>query len=530
MTNKPQGRDTVTTGEFVQNLAESGLFDSADLLPDSGDIAAPDGAKAAQEMVEAGKLTAYQADAVLNRRFNDLRVGNYEIMAKLGAGGMGTVYKARHRRMKRIVALKVLSREVATSGTFADRFQREVETIARLSHPNIVMAFDADECEAGPFLVMEFVNGRDLASEVERAGPLSVADAVDRILQAARGLEYAHSQGIVHRDIKPGNILRDVDGVVKVADLGLARLNAPEGGSGGNTSLTQAGMVVGTAEYMSPEQALDSGQVDHRADIYSLGCTLHFLLTGRSPYQAGSIMAMLLKHRDAPIPSLRASRPDVPPELEIILKRMIAKAPDDRYHTMTVVVQALEQVKRIIHPAGTQNDPRFSRLVAPAESLGKTVEFNSTANAGALPDTGSFEMSPTVTPGPTPSLAGRASGLTVILVESSRTQAGIIRRYLQQIGIGVVHATGSGREALELAKQERAGVIVSAMHLSDMTGLQLARALLADPECNGVGFVLATSEADTQEHGSIPDSPRVTLMPKPFDPQRLAQSIATVVG
>src|SRR5499427_9605456 len=165
MTGKLQGHGNVTTGEFAQRLSESGLFDAADLLPDSGQLAAPDGAAAAQKLVDAGKLTEYQADAVLGGRLGDLRIGNYEILDRLGAGGMGTVFKARHRRMKRVVALKLVSREVAGSGTFAERFQREVETIARLSHPNIVMAFDADETETGPFLVMEFVDGRDLVSE-----------------------------------------------------------------------------------------------------------------------------------------------------------------------------------------------------------------------------------------------------------------------------------------------------------------------------------------------------------------------------
>src|ERR671912_513972 len=179
MSGKLRAHDNVTTGEFARNLTESGLFDAADLLPDPGQFAAADGAAVAQKLVDAGKLTGYQADALLGRRFGDLSMGNYDILDRLGAGGMGTVFKARHRRMKRVVALKVLSREVAASGTFADRFQREVETIARLTHPNIVMAFDADEGESGPFLVMELVNGRDLAWEVEKTGPLPAPDAVD---------------------------------------------------------------------------------------------------------------------------------------------------------------------------------------------------------------------------------------------------------------------------------------------------------------------------------------------------------------
>src|SRR5262249_39835986 len=157
--------------------------------------------------------------------------GNYEVLDRLGAGGMGTVFKARHRRMKRVVALKVLSRAAGTDDTFVQRFQREVEVISRLTHPNIVMAFDADEGERGHFLGMEFVTGRALASEVQEGGPLSARAALEATLHAARAMEYAHAQGIIHRDIKPANLLRDAGGVVKVADLGLARLHNA-GGSG----------------------------------------------------------------------------------------------------------------------------------------------------------------------------------------------------------------------------------------------------------------------------------------------------------
>ncbi len=274
-----------------------------------------DGRSLARELVTAGILTAYQMEAVCDRKYAELRIGNYDVLDRLGAGGMGTVFKARHRRMKRIVALKVLSRELVKEEILVRRFQREVETIARLSHPNIVMAHDADEDAVGPFLVMEFINGRDLASVVEREGPLGVSAAVDCILQAARGLAYAHGQGMIHRDIKPANLLRDADGLVKVADLGLARFNNLEGAGGG---ITQAGRILGTVDYMPPEQAIDSAGVDHRADIYSLGATLHYLLLGRPPYQGQTMMATLLKHRDAPIPSLSEIRPEVPAALNAL--------------------------------------------------------------------------------------------------------------------------------------------------------------------------------------------------------------------
>jgi serine/threonine protein kinase len=520
----------ISREDFTKNLAESGLFNAADLLPDTGVFVATDGAGVAHELVAAGKLTAFQADALLIGRHSDLKMGNYEILERLGAGAMGTVLKARHRRMKRIVALKVLSANVASSEAFANRFQREVETIARLTHPNIVMAFDADEGEAGPFLVMEFVNGRDLATEVTIGGPMSLSGAVDRIHQAARGLAYAHDQGIIHRDIKPGNLLRDIEGVVKVADLGLARLSVTHAAEAGNTSLTQAGGVVGTLDYMAPEQAIDSTTVDHRADIYSLGCTLYFLLTGRPPYRGGSMMSLLLKHRDAPIPKLSEARPNIPSELEAIFQRMVAKSPSDRFQTMAEVVKELEglALSGRLEERHRQGGPMS--LNEPTKSTTQTVVFEGGSAATSM-DKSQVDQSTGVTGMYEPSPdAMRIAGKTIILVEPSRTQAGIIRRYLQQLGIDTVHTTLSGSDSLGLAKREHADAIISSMHLSDMTGVQLARALLADSECSGIGFILATSESDIKDTEAIPNSPRVAVMLKPFDLQRLNQSIAAVLA
>jgi CheY-like chemotaxis protein len=517
MTINSQLAPNVSRAEFARSLTESGLLDAAILLPDSAPGAAPDGSAAARELVAAGHLTPYQADAVLGRRFADLRMGNYEILDRLGAGGMGTVFKARHRRMKRTVALKVLSAEVAETDRFLHRFQREIETIARLVHPNIVIAFDADEGEVGPFLVMEFVDGRDLASEVLECGPLSGAAAVDRIVQAARGLEYAHAQGIIHRDIKPGNLLRSASGDVKVADLGLARFRGASGQSGAGSTLTQAGMVVGTVDYMSPEQAVDSGTVDQRADVYSLGCTLYFLLVGRPPYSGGSIMSIMLAHRDAAIPALSAARPDVPPALEAVYHRMVAKKPEDRYQSMTEVIADLERLRALGLP--TESGP-----AAGTARFERTVEL-SALPAGAHPQD-DFDVAPARGAAPAPPVAGR----TVVVAEPSRMQLGIIRIYLQKLGVAAPQATSSGREAIELVKRLRADVLISALHLSDMTGAQLVAALRADPDCAGVGFVLATSATDGDRTDGVPHDPRTVVMPKPFDLDRLARAIASVVG
>jgi serine/threonine protein kinase len=504
--------------EFLKNLAASGISwseDAGQAPPDEGD-----GAALAEALVASGQLTPFQAEALLAGRLDELRIGNYDILGRLGAGGMGTVFKARHRRMKRVVALKVLSRSVMQSENFVARFQREVETIARLSHPNIVMAFDADEAEAGPFLVMEFVDGRDLASEIVKNGSMSIADAIDCTVQAARGLGYAHESGLVHRDIKPGNILKDTTGRIKVTDLGLARLN--DAAHAGATSLTQAGGILGTIDYMPPEQAIDSTAIDARADQYSLGLTLFFLLTGRAPFIGASAMAVLLMHRDAPIPALSALRSDVSPELEAVFRRMAAKKADDRYPTMGDVVKALEAIAGKLP---TSDAP--VRAARPTSHVEPAQMFLSTASH----ETGSQGATQILPVGGVPaSPASPVAGLKVVLAEASRTQAGIIRKFLGQIGIHDVPTTGSGRQAIEMARLGEAQVLISSMHLSDMTGLQLAHSIRTDPDLLGIGFVLATSESDSEQTASLLHFPRMVLMHKPFDLARLTRAIEEAAG
>ncbi len=411
-------------------------------------------------------------------------------------------------------------REAAGQGSFARRFQREVETIAKFNHPNIVMAYDADEAESGLFLAMELVDGHDLGREVSERGPLSTADAADCVLQAARGLSYAHDRGVVHRDIKPANLLRDSSGVVKVADLGIARLSADSDDA--NASLTQAGGILGTADYMAPEQALDSTTVDHRADIYSLGCTLFFLLAGRAPYSATSLMALLLKHRDAPIPSLSEARPDVPAALDQIYRRMAAKRPGDRFSTLSDLIRDLEQCCR----SGSLSSARPGRKPEPSGPARSdlTVAVAPTEPVGVVKAaeratlTGTGHSTP---PADLPNLAG----LRVVLVEPSRAQAKIVRDYLAQLGIENPLTTTSGVEALELARREKAQVILCSMELADMTGLQMARSVQDDPALVGVGFVLASSESEGTATGESCHSSSTVWLPKPFDVRGLAQAL-----
>lgn len=272
--------------------------------------------------------------------------GDYVVLGRIGAGGMGQVFKARHRRMDRIVALKVLPKSAMNSPEAVRRFEREAKAAARLIHPNIVTAFDAGEAQGVHFLVMEFVDGGDLAGLVKSQGPLPVEKAVDYILQAARGLDYAHGEGVVHRDIKPANLLLDKKGVVKILDMGLARLDDALGGGGGvQEGLTQSGQVMGTVDYMAPEQAVDTRTADAKADVYALGCTLYRLLTGENVYGGETLVQKLLAHREQPIPSLAAKRNDVPAALDAVFRKLVAKRPEERYQTMREVIEALETVK-----------------------------------------------------------------------------------------------------------------------------------------------------------------------------------------
>ncbi len=285
----------------------------------------------------------------------------YRIVATIGTGGMGTVYRAEHRLMDRPVALKVIRGDLLGSAAMVERFRREVKAAARLaSHPNIVAAYDAEQAGETHMLVMEFIEGTDLARLVDRRRGLPVGEACEYVRQAALGLQHACDDGMVHRDIKPQNLMRTTRGQVKILDFGLARFASEVASQGG---MTAEGMVLGSADYIAPEQIDGPHAADIRADIYSLGCTLYFLLAGQPPFPDGSLIRKLLAHReDTPRP-LAELRADVPAELIRVVERMMAKDPARRF-------QVPEDVARALAPFA---DAEAARRDAPAGVNAPTV-------------------------------------------------------------------------------------------------------------------------------------------------------------
>ena len=271
-------------------------------------------------------------------------IGAYRVLEPIAAGGMGMVYKAQHPKLKRTVAIKLLPLAQWAGSAAVARFEREMEVIGSLDHPNIVRASDAGDADGMHYLVMDFIDGLDLSRLVHRMGPLPMADACEIIRQAARGLEHVHAAGLVHRDIKPSNIMLTQDGQVKILDLGLAMLGQQYREVENN--LTTIGQLMGTLDYMAPEQAADSRQVDTRADIYSLGATLFKLLTGQAPYGGPnhkSLLKKVLALANAPVPSVREFRPELPEELDTIVGRCLAKEPETRYTHVSEVAEALAE-------------------------------------------------------------------------------------------------------------------------------------------------------------------------------------------
>ncbi len=356
-----------TADELLDLLQKSNLVDEPRLkayvqkLRDATTFP-PDPNRLAQFLVRDALLSYFQAEQLLQGKYKRFTLGKYKVLEKLGSGGMGTVFLCEHKLMRRRVAVKVLPVPKSEDRASLDRFYREARAIAAVDHPNIVRAYDIDQDDNLHFLVMEWVDGTNLQDLVKKFGPLDPVRACHYIYGAAVGLQHAHEIGIIHRDIKPGNILIDRSGVVKILDLGLARLTND---LDDNLTRQNDENVLGTADYLAPEQAMDSHTVDIRADIYALGATFYFLLTGSPPFPEGSVAQKLIWHQNRPPRPLKSLRPEVPDGMAAVVEKMMAKDMALRYRTPSEVMAALAGwVATPIPPPAERELPTLSPVVA----------------------------------------------------------------------------------------------------------------------------------------------------------------------
>ncbi len=335
----------VDSNRFIELIGKSKLVDPAALEQATDDLRAahdgqlPENLDQLQEFfVERRLLTKWHCEKLRNGKYKGFYLSKYRLLKHLGTGGMSSVYLAEHILMNRKVAIKVLPRRRVNDASYLARFHLEAQAAAHLDHPNIVRAFDVDNEDNTHYIVMEYVPGADLQQIVRQSGPVPFEAAADYVAQAADGLQHAHDKGVVHRDVKPANLLLDDRGIVKILDMGLARIAQDEDAS---LTIAHEENVLGTADYLSPEQAVNSHKVDHRTDIYSLGCSLYYLLTGHPPFPEGSLAQRIAKHQSVMPDPIKKSRPNCPPSLQRICEKMIAKQPGDRYDTASEVAAEL---------------------------------------------------------------------------------------------------------------------------------------------------------------------------------------------
>jgi serine/threonine protein kinase len=352
-----------------------------------------------KELIHHGCLTPFQANLLLQGRATDLLVGPYVLLERLGEGGMGQVYKARHRQQGHLVALKVVRKERLANSKALRRFSREVKLVTQLKHPNIVRAHEAGHDGNHHYLAMEYLDGVDLKRFIQESGPAPVDDACQYIRQAAQGLQYAHERGLTHRDIKPSNLLllrpNTSAATVKLLDLGLARVG---GLVDSEKTLTQDGAFLGSPQYVAPEQALHAGGADARSDLYSLGGAFYYLLTGRPPFHGDSLAEILLKHQlEVPKP-VEEFRPELSPRLAAVIRKLLAKRPEERYQSAGEFLAALASVEgtsqsptapakkmRPIEPASTSPRQDGSAVAVAASLFSRRwVLIAGAAGAGAL--------------------------------------------------------------------------------------------------------------------------------------------------
>jgi response regulator RpfG family c-di-GMP phosphodiesterase/serine/threonine protein kinase len=432
------------------------------------------------QLVECGLLTEYQANRIDAGTTFGLVLGNYRVLDRLGAGGMGVVFRAEHIRMRKQVAIKVLPLGPEQDARLLRRFMSEIRAIARLQHPNIVSAMDAGETSTDPsgtvlhFFVMEYVPGQDLEHYIVSEGPLNPSKACDLMHQIASALAEAHKHNLVHRDIKPSNIQITPEGQAKLLDFGLAR-HYP-------TGLTEQGALLGTLDYMAPEQVQDAHTVDIRADIYGLGGVLYWCLTGQAPFPSkGNLMQELTTRMQQQPPSIRAKRPELPQELDDVVQRMMALHVEDRFATPQAVMRALLPFLR----ADLREHPFDLGSLAPARSNGDIQ------------------------------LATPARQYQILLVDDESSIRNFCKVVLKAEGIHCDEAAG-GNAALQMARAKAYDLVILDINMPDLSGQEVCKKLRENPPTANLKVLMASGNANSDTLASMLLAGADDFLTKPF--------------
>jgi response regulator RpfG family c-di-GMP phosphodiesterase len=487
----PPSRGKSPAANPAQSLLAD-LLDSCLIHPtDWGDLAAPvkeelsrleDPARLLFQLVGAGLLTNYQASQVVGGRLDGLLLGNYRILDRLGEGGAGVVFKGQHLRFRRPVAIKTIAEGADLDESTVPRFFSEMEVIGRLRHPHIVAALDAGQAPGAGgalhYLVMEYVAGHDLNKYIRAKGPLSAEAACRLIDQVADALAEAHRQRLIHRDVKPSNILVTPDSQAKLADFGLVRHFGRR--------MTEPGILIGTIDYMAPEQVQDSSAVDARADIFSLGATLFWCLTGRTPFPSqGSAAEKVLRRMTQPAARLRESRPDLPAALEEVVARMLKTRPEDRPQTMRAVRTSLKP---------------FMPAETPAQRAAGSEPEQAEPRESAKPATAGVNR--------------------VLIVDDDPIAARMSLQILDQAGLRA-DMVSSGTEALEAARRCPYGLVLLDVQMPGMSGQEVLRALRQAPPCAHLKIIMCSGSERADDLAQLLLAGADDYLTKPVGPVQL---------